>query len=102
MAWKRRVQVRRTTGVIEGAFDDDLVVLQPDNGEYAGLAGTAVDIWQLICEPTTLGEVIDRLAAEYGVPRGECAPEIVECLEGLRRKQLVEAFEVDNPDANVE
>ncbi len=102
MAWKRSVQVGRAPGVIEEGLDDVLVVLQPANGQYAGLAGTAVDIWELICEPTSLGEVIDSLAAEYGVARSECAPEIVQCLEGLRRKELVEASEVDNPVANVE
>lgn len=91
MAWKRPVLVRRADGALEGTVEDQLVVLQTANGEYAGLAGTAVRIWQLIERPTTLGEVIDALAAEYDVPRSECAPDIVECLEGLRRKGLVEA-----------
>jgi len=98
MAWKRRALVRRADAVLEGNVDDNLVVLQPANGEFAGLAGTAVRIWELIERPITLGEVIDTLAAEYGVPRSECAPEVVQCLEGLRVKQLVETVDVEPVD----
>lgn len=99
MAWKRRALVSRADGVLEGIVDGQLVVLQPANGEYAGLDGTAVRIWKLIAQPTTLGSVIDTLAAEYGVPRSECAADIVQCLEGLRRKQLVESVDPEAPTA---
>jgi hypothetical protein len=98
MAWKRRSLVRRADAVLDATIDDAVVVMQPANGEYAGLAGTAVRIWELIDQPTTLGEVIDTLAAEYGVPRSECAPDIVQSLEGLRRKGLVDTVEVEPAD----
>jgi Coenzyme PQQ synthesis protein D (PqqD) len=97
MAWKRRTEVRRADAVLEATIDDAVVVMQPANGEYAGLAGTAVRIWELIDQPTTLGEVIDTLAAEYGVLRSECAPDIVQSLEGLRRKGLVETADAAPP-----
>ena len=91
MAWTRATQVARGEGVVEGAVDGVLVVMQPATGEYSGLKGTAARIWQLLAEPTTFGELVDQLAAEYDVSRGECAPDVAEWLEQARRQDLVRA-----------
>ena len=74
---------------MQGAVDGVLIVMQPTTGEYSGLEGTAVRIWQLLAEPTTFGELVDQLAVEYDVSRGECAPDVAQWLEQVRRQQLV-------------
>jgi Coenzyme PQQ synthesis protein D (PqqD) len=89
MAWTSRSRVGRADGVVEGSVDGLLIVLQPATGEYAGLDGTAVRIWELLAQPQTFGHLVETLAAEHQAPRGECAPEIAQCLEGLRRQGLV-------------
>jgi len=53
------------------------------------LDGTALHVWELLAQCTNLGELIDTLAAEYEVQRSECAPDIVPCLEGLLRQDLL-------------
>ena len=95
MAWTSRSRVGRADGVLEGSVDGQLIVLQTATGEYAGLDGTAVRIWELLAQPTTFGDLVETLAAEHQVPRGECAPDVAQCLERLRRQGLVilrEAF----------
>jgi hypothetical protein len=89
MAWSRQSLVARAEDVLEGSVDGQLIVLQPANGEYAGLDGTAVRIWELLAEPTRFGDLVDTLAAEYEVPRSQCAPDVAQWLEGLRRSELV-------------
>ena len=91
MAWTRATQVARGEGVVEGAVDGVLIVMQPITGEYSGLEGTAARIWQLLAEPTTFGELVDQLAVEYDVSRGECAPDVAQWLEQVRRQELVRA-----------
>ena len=89
MAWTRRSRVGRAEGVLEGTVDRQLILLQPATGEYAGLDGTAVRVWELLALPTTFGQLVDTLAAEFEVPRSQCSPDIAHCLEGLRRQGLV-------------
>ena len=89
MAWTRQARPRQADGVVDGWVDGQLIVLQTGTGEYAGLDGTALHVWELLAPSTNLGELIDTLAAEYEVPRSECAPDIVQCLEGLLRQGLL-------------
>jgi hypothetical protein len=58
-------------------------------GEYAGLDGTAARVWELLARPTTVGGLVDTLTGEYDVSRGECARDVVRCLEDLRRHGIV-------------
>jgi hypothetical protein len=90
MAWSSSARPRRADGVLDGAVDGQLVVLQPATGEYAGLDGTAAHVWALIERPTTFRQLVDTLVATYDVGRSQCAAEVAECLEGLRRQGLVE------------
>jgi len=89
MAWTNQTRIRRAEGVLEGSVDGVMILLQPANGEYVGLGGTAARIWDLLAEPTTFGNLVDSLAAEYEVARSECPPDVVQWLEGVRRQDLV-------------
>ena len=89
MTWSRSSRVSRDADVLEASVDGHLVVLHPGNGEYAGLDGTARRTWELLADPTTFGELVDLLAAEFGVPRSVCAPDLAGFLEGARRQGLV-------------
>jgi Coenzyme PQQ synthesis protein D (PqqD) len=89
MAWTRHTRIGRAEGALEGSVDGLLILLQSGNGEYAGLDGTALRIWELLAAPTTFGELVDTLAAEYQVPRSQCAPDVARWLEEVRRQDLV-------------
>jgi hypothetical protein len=89
MAWTRRSRIARAVGVLEGHVDGQLIVMQPGSGEYAGLDGTAESIWRLLAAPVTFGDLVDTFATDYQVPRNECAPDVAQWLEGLRRQGLV-------------
>jgi hypothetical protein len=89
MAWTRGARIGRADGVVQGYVEQLLVVMQPATGEYAGLDGVALRLWELLAPATTFGDLVDTLVAEYQVPRSECAPDIARCLEGLRRQGIV-------------
>jgi hypothetical protein len=96
VAWTRGTRIACAGGLLETRVDEDLVVLDPVTGEYAGLDGTAAAIWGALAGPTTFGELVDRIAADHGVARSDCAPDIATYLESLRRKGLVTATSPDH------
>jgi hypothetical protein len=89
MAWTKASGVGRASHVLEGRLDGQTILFQPLTGEYAGLDGTAARVWELLAGPTTFGGLVDTLTGEYDVSRGECARDVVRCLEDLRRHGVV-------------
>lgn len=89
MAWALTSVLGRADHVLEGVVDGQVIVFQPHTGEYAGLDGTSAHVWSLLEQPTTFGELVDTLVATYDVSRSQCAAEVAQCLEGLRRQGIV-------------
>jgi hypothetical protein len=68
----------------------EVVILGFKNGFYYGLNKSATRIWQLLQEPTTVGEVLEILMEEYEVERDRCKDDLLELLDGLSARGLVE------------
>lgn len=77
-------------GLVSAQVDDTTVIMNVGTGTYFGLEGTGLLIWQLLGEPTSVGDVIDTLVAEYGVPRHVCAPDVVKFLMQLDELGLIQ------------
>jgi hypothetical protein len=45
-------------------------------GKYYALENTAQRIWQMIDPPTAIGDVVDRLMAEYDVEPAACEADV--------------------------
>jgi hypothetical protein len=89
MAWSATDRPVRAPGVVAGLADGHLVVMQTLTGEFAGIEGTGLRLWELVAEGLSVRELVATLMAEYAVSRGECAPAVVEWLETLRRAGVV-------------
>lgn len=61
------------------------VMLDFETGKYFLIKGTGNDIWDLIQEETTVGEIIDKLMQEYDVTPQECEASVIEFLEKLQK-----------------
>lgn len=61
------------------------VMLDFETGKYFLIKGTGNDIWDLIQEETTVGEIIDKLMQEYDVTSQECEASVIEFLEKLQK-----------------
>ncbi len=69
---------------------DEIVILNPQNGQYYGLNPLGARIWTLIQEPTLVSQVRDTLLAEYEVAVEECERDLLEILENLAAQGLIE------------
>lgn len=68
----------------------DLVILNPDWGEYQVLRGTGRRAWELLDRAGTLKGLCSLLAAEYGITPEQCRADVVPFLEELHGLGLLE------------
>lgn len=80
--------IGRAAGVVEAQFDDVRVLLN-DDLEYLGLDEVGQRIWDLLEEPSSLGELVDRLTDEYEVDEATCRADVSRFLDALQQHQLV-------------
>jgi hypothetical protein len=68
---------------------DRVIILTPGSREVVTLQATACDLWAVLDEPGSLGEVARRLAARYDAPFEQIASDIGPVLEELGRRGAV-------------
>jgi hypothetical protein len=81
----------RTAGVLCTSQGDTTVVLDVRGGTYFTLNEVGGRIWQLLGEGTTVGGVVERLAAEYDVPLERLAADVNELIDRLLATRLIAA-----------
>lgn len=69
---------------------DELVLMSVEQGEYYGFDPVAAGVWARIAEPTTVGSLVEALAAEYEGDRAAIAADVQALLEMLADKGLLE------------
>ena len=70
--------------------DGEIALLNPQRGNYHGLSGVGVAIWQLLETPHTLPMVCQKLTAEFSVTDEACMNDTREFIEALLREDLIE------------
>lgn len=81
---------RRAIDLMEAALGDELVALDPADGECYGFNEVAAAIWQSLTEPKSLEELRDELIIVYDVSEEECTRDLLEVLEDMVGKGLLE------------
>ena len=69
---------------------DEAVVLDPSSGNYFGLNEVAARILELAQEPTTVGEIVDRLLGEYNVGRDRLTSDVTAFVDDLGRRGFLD------------
>lgn len=82
--------VTRVDGSIaETEFEDEVVLLHVENGEYYNFNDTASALWQWLKEPKSVSQLATLLAEKYECTESECQPDIVAWLEQTANKGLI-------------
>ncbi len=74
-------------------LDDEIVVLNVQEGAYFILNPVGARIWSLIQTPKTVAELIGVLIEEYKVEEDRCAREVIDLLQDLADRKLVEVLD---------
>lgn len=65
------------------------VMIDFDSGKYFMIKGVGNDIWDMIQEEITVGEIIERLLQEYEVSEDECEQSVLEFLNNLKTFDII-------------
>jgi pyrroloquinoline quinone biosynthesis protein D len=84
---------RRRDEIVWRRGDEDIVVLDPSNGNYFSLDEVGGRVWELCNGERSAGQIAETLAKEYDAPTGEIERDVLELLEELRREGLLAASE---------
>lgn len=71
-------------------LEEEVVILGLDDGVYYGLNPVAAFIWNTIQTPHTVGELKEKILAEYDVTEDICQADLLEILQKLLDNKLIE------------
>ncbi|WP_031557084.1 PqqD family peptide modification chaperone [Lachnospira multipara] len=73
-------------------LDGDKAMIDFETGKYFLLKGAANDIWDIIQEDITVGDIINKLRAMFDVSEEECTEATISFLENLKTLGFIEAI----------
>ncbi len=85
--------VRGTRVVANDLSENEVVVLDVDQGVYLGLREVGAAIWQLLDEPKTPAEIAEIVLKKYEVEEETCRRDVHEFLENLLKAGLADVYD---------
>ena len=82
------IKLRKTVSVAD--LSGEKAMIDFETGKYYLIKGAGNDIWDMIQEEISVGEIIDRLLEEYDVSREKCTASVQNFLENLRVKGFID------------
>jgi len=90
MAITRRSVVMIAPEQFSCDLSGEAAILSLTSSAYYGLNAVGARIWDLIRQPQTVQQVLDRLLAEYDVQSDRCEADLMALLQELEAEGLVE------------
>jgi hypothetical protein len=83
-------QVVASKNQVSTELGGEAVILGVDEGEYFGLNEVGARVWALVQAPVLVSAICETIMNEYEVERGECQRDVLELLNDLRDKGLID------------
>jgi len=81
---------RNDRNLIISELENDLVMMDMENGLYLSLNKTGRIIWEQIEKPVLVGDLIQQLVTRFSVDKKTCTTETIDFLNKIaRRKALI-------------
>jgi Coenzyme PQQ synthesis protein D (PqqD) len=82
---------RRVADLPFQTLDEETIVINPKEREVHLLNETASRVWELCASPRTVDDLVAGLGKEYDAPADDLRRAVIELLDGLAGKHLVES-----------
>lgn len=79
----------RKPGIYTAQMNGETVMMDIDTGKYYNLGDVGGRIWDILEQPMTLGELVEKLVSEYNVSAEKCAADIKPFLEKMAAAGLI-------------
>ncbi len=82
----------RNLEIIDSQIDDEVVMMDVEQGTYYGLNNIGSAIWEALEQPKSIDELVDKLTKKYDISAEECEADIMPFIEKMvKAKTLIEA-----------
>lgn len=85
-------RVTAAPGRFSSRVAGEVMILDPDSGEYFGLDPVGARVWELLERPVPVGELRDVLLGEFDVEARRLEADLLALLSELARHGLVEVL----------
>ncbi|MEP5153095.1 PqqD family peptide modification chaperone [Planktotalea sp.] len=79
----------RSPHILASELDDEVVMMDVQNGSYFSMPGPAGRIWHLLETEQTVKSISETLLAEYEVSTEQCESEVLPFLKSLLERDLI-------------
>ncbi len=85
-----QTQVQRCDEDVAAAeFENSVVLLHIENGEYYNFNATGVELWNALQQPKQIQELTELLVAKYDCSAEQCHSDLINWLEEASKKNLI-------------
>lgn len=81
--------IARNKDILANLVGDEVVMMDMGKGKYFGVNKTGSYIWQLLEQPATIGELCDRLVADFGISKEQCTNELKPFIEQMQKENII-------------
>ena len=81
--------IRTGTDHVWTDLGGEIAILDIAGGQYFGLDGAGLRVWELLQEPRTMAELCATICAEYDVDPTRCELDMAELIDALAQERLV-------------
>lgn len=85
----RNVVVKLITDISVTELAGEKVMIDFTTGKYFMIKGVGNDIWDMIQNPISYGEIVDKLLSEYDVEEEECKSSVSDFLKKLKELNFI-------------
>lgn len=87
----KNTKVKLATEINVTELAGEKVMIDFATGKYFMIKGVGNDIWDMIQNQISVGEIVEKLLAEYDVTEGECYSSVCSFLEKLKELNFITA-----------
>ncbi len=81
--------ISRAEGFTTAAVQDELMMLNVEQGAYYSLDPIAAEIWKILEQPAQVEAITEQLQKRYAVSPEQCRADVLEFLEKLRENGMI-------------
>jgi hypothetical protein len=82
-------KLKRNPDMVFSEMDGETVMMSIENSEYYGLDPVASRIWELLDQPATVEQLVEKLLEEYEVDHDTCLDDVLSFSQELMEKKIL-------------
>lgn len=82
--------IKKHSELLSSEIDNEIVMMNVENGKYYGLNTIGSEIWKLLSSPKKVDEIYSYLLSIYNVEKSICKNEVTQFLNHLVKENLIE------------